>query len=117
MITLNIPRIATLKGVQRPYTFLVKNGFTPQTAKDLIAGRVRRLDFAHLEKLCRLFRCEPYDLYDYAPTPNAQVHGEDHLAFLTKPKVDQGIQSLIAGLTVKQMESLLADVAQRYSRP
>ena len=31
MITLNIPRIALLKGVQRPYTYLVKNGFTPQT--------------------------------------------------------------------------------------
>ncbi len=117
VITLNIPRIATLKGVQRPYTFMVKHGFTPQTAKDLIAGRVRRLDFAHLEKLCRLFRCEPYDLYDYAPTTNSLSQGEDHLAFLAKPKVDQGIQSLIAGLSVKQMESLIADVAQRYSKP
>ena len=114
MITLNIPRIALLKGVQRPYTYLVKNGFTPQTAKDLIAGRVRRLDFAHLEKLCRIFRCEPYDLYDYTPDPNRHVQGEDHLAFLTKPKADKSIHSLIAKLSLKQMESLVADVSQRY---
>ncbi len=114
MITLNIPRIALLKGVQRPYTYLVKNGFTPQTAKDLVAGRVRRFDFAHLEKLCRIFRCEPYDLYDYTPDPNRHVQGEDHLAFLAKPKIDKSIHSLIAGLTLKEVESLVSEVSQRY---
>jgi len=114
MITLNIPRIATLKGVQHPYTYMVKKGFTPQTAKDLLAGRTKRLAFAHLEKLCRIYNCEPYDLFDYLPDKNAHLKGQDHLAFLTKPKTGEDIHDLIAGLSLKQMEELVADVSRRY---
>ena len=114
MITLNIPRIALIKGIQNPYTYMVKNGFKPQTAKDLHAGRTKRLDFAHLEKLCRIFHCEPHDLYDYSPNPNTVLPGADYLAFLTKPKVEHGIRELTSGLPLKEMENLLAEVAQRY---
>lgn len=113
MITLNIKRIARVMGVQRPYTFLVQQGFTPQTAKDLIAGRTRSLHFNHLEKLCRIFSCEPYDLYDYVPDqPEASI-GTDHLAFLAKPTDQVDFNTLSAGLSYKEMEALLNEVAQR----
>lgn len=113
MITLNIPRIARIMGIQRPYTFLVQQGFTKRTAKDLLAGRTKRLAFAHLEKLCRIFQCEPYDLYDYSPDKNRTYVGEDRLAFLTKPKGDASIHTLTAGLSFAEMQALLAEVAQR----
>lgn len=113
MITLNIPRIAMIKGVQRPYSFLVRHGFTPQTAKDLVAGRIKRLDLGHLERLCRIFQCEPNDLYDYKPGPDVPVVGKDHLAFLTKPKVEASIHSIISGFSLGEMESLLKELAQR----
>ncbi|MCB9165203.1 MAG: helix-turn-helix transcriptional regulator [Flavobacteriales bacterium] len=113
MITLNLPRIAAIMGIQRPYSFLVKNGFTPQTAKDLLAGRTKRLDLAHLERLCRLFACEPYDLLDYEPAPNTTFTGVDKLAFLAKPKAVEGIHALLQGLSLKEMEALVADVAKR----
>ncbi len=115
MISLNIPRIAMIKGVQRPYTFLVSHGFTPQTAKDLVAGRTKRLDFRHLERLCRIFQCEPNDLYDYSPGPNMPYGAKDHLAFLTKPKVDASIHSVLSQYSLKEMEQLLQELAQRRS--
>ena len=101
-------------GIQRPYTFLVQHGFTPQTAKDLIAGRVKRLHFAHLEKLCRIFNCEPYDLYDYVADRPDTASGPDHLAFLAKPAVETDIHTLTAGLSLKEMEALINEVAQRH---
>lgn len=114
MITLNIPRIAWIMGIKRPYSFLVKSGFTPQTAKDLLAGRTKRLDFAHLEKLCRLFNCEPHDLYDYRPDKQVTFAGEDRLAFLAKPQTEASLHSIVEGLSLKEMEVLLAEVSQRY---
>lgn len=113
MITINIPRIAQILGIARPYTLLVKNGFTPQTAKDLVAGRVKRLDLKHLEKLCRILGCEPYDILDYKPDNRLQTNSTDPLAFLTKTAPSATIQSLVAGLSLKEMESLVQEMAVR----
>ncbi len=113
MITLNIARIATIKGIQRPYTFLVKQGFSPQMAKTMLSGRAQSLHFAYLERLCRIFRCEPYDLFDYRPHYDMLSSSTDHLAFLTKPAEVKDLRSLLANLSVKEMEALAADVAKR----
>lgn len=114
MITLNIARIAAIKGVQQPYTFLVKHGFTPQMTKSLLSGRSKRLHFGHLEKLCRLFRCEPYDLFDYRPDSGGLQTEHDRLAFLAKPAAPANFQQLIAQLSLKEMEALVADVSNRF---
>jgi putative transcriptional regulator len=113
MITINIQRIAQIMGIQRPYSFLVSHGFTPQTSKDLLAGRIKRLDLRHLEKLCRIFGCEPYDLMDYAPEKKKTTTGPDPLAFLTKAKPTANIHTLAANLSLKEMEALLQQMAQR----
>lgn len=113
MITINLPRIAQIMDIERPYTLLVANGFTPQTAKDLLAGRTKRLALGHLEKLCRIFNCEPYDLLDYVPDKSGVANGPDPLAFLTKSKPEATLQSLVAGLSLKEMETLVEELAIR----
>lgn len=113
MLSVNIQRITEIMGIQRPYSFMVGHGFTPQTAKDLLAGRIKRLDLRHLEKLCRIFGCEPYDLLDYTPDKKHTGSGKDPLAFLTKAKPAANIHTLAANLSLKEMEDLIQQLAQR----
>ena len=114
MITINVRRIARLKGIERPYTFLTKRGFTHHIAKQFIAGSVKRLHFGDLEKLCRVFQCEPYDLYDYQVPSDLVQTSTDPLAFLKKNEPAADIQAIIRSLSLKQMEDLAQEVAQRY---
>ncbi|MBK7384574.1 MAG: helix-turn-helix transcriptional regulator [Flavobacteriales bacterium] len=114
MITLDIPRIARLKGVQRPYSFLTSNGFSHHTAKKLIAGTMKRLHFSDLEKLCRIFRCEPHDLYDYRPAQAVAIAGNDHLAFLTKDKGVADLHALARRLSAKDMEAFIREANDRF---
>ena len=114
MITINVRRIARLKGIERPYTFLTTHGFTHHIAKQFIAGRVKRLHFGDLEKLCRLFQCAPYDLYDYQRPSAVVLPANDPLAFLKKEEPIADIQAVIRSLSLKQMEDLAQEVSQRY---
>ena len=114
MITINIRRVAHLKGIERPYTFLTKGGFTHHIAKQFIAGRVKRLHFDDLEKLCRLFQCMPHELYDYSRTTQLADPANDLLAILKKVEPAADIQGIIRSLSLQQMEELTLEVTKRY---
>ncbi len=116
MIRLNIRHIARLKGIDHTYSFLTANGFTHHTAKQLSSGSVKRLHFRHLEKLCRIFACEPHDLYDYETKMSASLSSSDHLAFLKKSSASADIQAIIRSLPLKELENLVQDVSERYKR-
>ena len=116
MLTINTRRVARLKGIPRPLNFLVSNGFTYHTARNLLAGKLRRVDLGDLERLCRIFQCEPYDLLDYTPSRNQPKGLPDHLAFLTKQEVTTDIHRIIGSLTLDQMAELTQEVAARYKK-
>lgn len=44
-----------------------KTGLTTSTISNLYNDKVKRLDFDTLEKLCKLFNCQPNDLFEYIP--------------------------------------------------
>ena len=44
-----------------------KTGLTATTISNLYNDKVKRLDFDTLEKLCKLFNCQPNDLFEYIP--------------------------------------------------
>ncbi len=113
MIVLNIPRIARLKGVQHPVTFLVKHGFSYHTAKKLVAGNMQRIDLRHMDKLCRIFLCVPNDLLDYRPPKDQLKDAPDHLAFLTKEAVPEDIHAILTKLSLSETEALLKETRRR----
>ena len=61
--------LSKLMGEKR-YTIIEvsrKTGLTTSTISNLYNDKVKRLDFDTLEKLCKLFNCQPNDLIEYIP--------------------------------------------------
>ena len=44
-----------------------RTGLTTSTISNLYNDKVKKLDFDTLEKLCKLFNCQPNDLFEYIP--------------------------------------------------
>lgn len=117
MIRLDVLRVMNLKAIEEPFAFLKANGFTHHTAYRLIQGKPLSLSFRHLEKLCRILQCEPYDLLTYTPDKNTVIPENDHLAFLQKkdePIVD--VHAIMKSLSLQQMVELSKDLDQRYRK-
>jgi len=77
MIRYNFTRIFRARGVSKPYSYLLKSGFSDKLATKIKNNAIRRLDLGTLERLCLLLSCTPNDLLEWIPE-NDVVVNEDH---------------------------------------
>jgi DNA-binding Xre family transcriptional regulator len=77
MINFNFDRIFKARGVDKPFTYLRKAGFSDNFATKIKNNKIRRIGFKELEKLCLLLRCTPNDLYEWTPDTDSQID-DDH---------------------------------------
>jgi DNA-binding Xre family transcriptional regulator len=67
MLTFNFSRIFKARGIDKPFSYLVKVGYSDNFATRIVNNRIQRLDLANLEKLCELLQCTPNDLLEWIP--------------------------------------------------
>lgn len=77
MLNLNLLPIFKARGIERPYSFLVKAGLTSHTANSLLNSKTRIFRLDHIEKLCLILKCEPNDLLVWHPGKN-EVIADNH---------------------------------------
>lgn len=115
MLVFNPNRIFALRGIEKPYTFLVKNGVTPTVAHKLLNGKTVHFSIAHLERICRLLNCTPNDLFEWKHdnAPIAETHALNALERREKPK---RLKDLIKDIPVErfdEIENLLNDLKSK----
>jgi DNA-binding Xre family transcriptional regulator len=67
MLTFNFSRIFKARGIDKPFSYLVKVGYSDNFATRVVNNRIMRLDLTILEKLCELLQCTPNDLLEWIP--------------------------------------------------
>ena len=83
MLTFNFPRAFKLRGIDKPFSFLVSNGFSPNMSTRIVNNRNKEVNIRNLEKLCLLLKCAPNDLFDWVPGKN-DIDLEHHPLFTLK---------------------------------
>ncbi len=61
------------RGIERPYNIFGKGGFSRHTAHQLLKNNTHTFRLDHIEKLCRIFICEPHDLLYFVPAKDAPL--------------------------------------------
>jgi DNA-binding Xre family transcriptional regulator len=112
MIEYNFERIFKARGINKPFTYLVKAGFSDNFATKIKNHRVKRIGLKELEKLCIILRCTPNDFYQWTPDANDktdkkhplnQIRKSDKVIDLTKT-----LNSVPLG-DLEEIEALIKD--------
>ena len=77
MLTFNFTRIFKSRGIDKPFSFLVKLGYSDNFATRIVNNRIERLNLKDIEKLCILFQCTPNDLIEWIPE-NSDSTNDNH---------------------------------------
>lgn len=112
MLELNLHRVFALRGVNNPFTTMVKLGISRPTATNLLNNNVSSIKCKHLEKICEFLNCEPNDLYEWKPsknTPNAENHPLRNLQRLDNPNEISQTLRLIPLDKLNQIKTLLIE--------
>ncbi|MBI5216266.1 MAG: helix-turn-helix transcriptional regulator [Ignavibacteriae bacterium] len=103
MLTLDLKAICKLRGIDRPYSFLVKAGISPQSATKLINSNTRIFRLDHIEIICDKLNCTPNDLLRWKPD-NGSTLTDNHS--LTKLLRDENSFQLLETLKAIPLEQL-----------
>ena len=103
MLSLNLRPIFKARGIEKPYTFLVKAGFTPYTATVLINNKSKAFRIRHIELLCSVLLCEPNDLFLWTPEKD-KVYAENFPLF--KLRANEAVENWKAKLATMPFDEL-----------
>lgn len=76
MLIYNLRIIFKERGIERPFSFLVKAGIAPATAHNIMYNNTRTFKLRHIELLCRILMCEPNDLLTWLPE-KGEIYPDD----------------------------------------
>lgn len=102
MLIYNLKVLFRERGIERPFSFLVKAGIAPATAHNILHNNTRTSKLRHIELLCRIVLCEPNDLLVWVPDKGVvypddlplwklvrKSEGEELVAMLSKMPLDE----------------------------
>jgi DNA-binding Xre family transcriptional regulator len=113
MLKLNIQRILAGRAIDRPYTYLVKQGFSKNLAFRLKAGKMKQVNLADIEKLCLMFQCTPNELLEWSPAEKANAENQPLRELIRiNPKVDiRSVLNTLPYARIAEMEKLISEKA------
>lgn len=110
MLSLNLKPIFAARGIDRPYTFLVKAGLSSQAAHTILNGKTRSFRLDHIEVLCRTLVCEPSDLVLFTPDKDQHLSPDHPLNNLTQKEPAKGMKETLATMPFKQLKEITKQI-------
>ncbi len=106
-LTLNLQTFFKTKGIDKPVSWMMKQGISNNTAHKLLHGKFKRgLPMHHLAMICEKLWCTPNDLFIWTPKDKA-LDQPTHPLQALKLKVDSAnLNAIIKKLSPDKIEEL-----------
>jgi len=112
MLSFNLSPIFKARGIEKPYSFLVKSGLAPHSANVLLSSQTRSFRLDHVELLCKILICEPNDILVYREDASHKI-AEDHpLNNLKQSEANKSLKETITTIPYKQLKELTNQINQ-----
>ncbi len=110
MLTLNLTPIFIARGIEKPYSFLTKAGFSPHAANFLVNNKSRVFRLDHIERLCHTLNCEPNDILMWTPDKNIAYPDNYPLKNLIQTDNNQNILETLTKLPYKELKQKAIEI-------
>lgn len=115
MLTINLTPIFKARGIEKPYTFLVKAGLSPHSANSIINSKTRIFRLDHIEFLCKLLVCEPNDLLLWTPDKGGKYAESFPLLKLINDDANNNWPETLAAMPFKELKEVTKGLMNKSS--
>src|SRR5687768_9027075 len=106
MLYFNLTRLLNLRGVERPYSWLVRSGFVPQTAVRWSKNEIGYVRPEQMERLCLLLNCTPNDLFEWREDSKTVVPDGHALRSLKRETPARSVADMTRDIPADKLERL-----------
>jgi DNA-binding Xre family transcriptional regulator len=117
MMNYNFDRVFKARGIDRPYSFLRKSGFSGNLAVKINRNKVVRLRLNHLERLCMLLRCTPNDFMIWEPDKGEQVSKDHPLNKLKRNEDQVAITQMLNSIPLDKLGNIKKLIEEQVQPP
>ena len=103
MLTFNFSRIFKARGIDKPFTFLVKSGYSGNFATSIVNSRHDKLNLKDVERLCELFQCTPNDLLEWIPNGKDANNGKHPLISLKRNDDTLQLAKMLRSIPIERL--------------
>lgn len=115
MIEYNFERIFKARGINKPFTYLVKAGFSDNFATKIKNHRVKRIGLKELEKLCVILRCTPNDFYEWTPDVDDKIDKKHPLNIIRKTDKVIDLTKTLNSVPLGELEEIEALIKDKIN--
>ena len=116
MLTFNFKRIFRARGIDKPFSYLVKGGYSQNMTTRIVNGRVKPLDLTDIERLCVLFQCTPNDFLEWKPGSHDVNPGNHPLAPLKRDDTMAHLTQLINTMPLEKLQAIENVIKQELGK-
>lgn len=117
MLTWNLKPIFKARGIERPYTFLVKAGISRHSATSILTNDIFFMRLRHLEILCEALNCTPHDLLKWTPNPNRPLPQDHQLHKLRSQATTFNLSNTLKSLPLEKLNEIAAIISPQNPTP
>ena len=105
MLHFNFTRLFKARGITKPTTYMIRQGFSDKFATRVVHNDFRKLNLDDVQRLCELFVCTPNDMLEWEPGTDKVDSATHPLASLIR---NEKVLDLSRTLNSVPLDKLLA---------
>jgi DNA-binding Xre family transcriptional regulator len=117
MLRLNIQRNLAGRAIDKPYTYLVKHGFSKNLASRIKTSKMKQMKLADIERLCLLFQCTPNELLEWVPAEKENDAAAQPLRDLIRVNANVNIRAILNALPYAQIAEMEKMISEKAKKP
>ena len=106
MLDINLNHIFKARGIDNPYSFLVKAGMTYHSANALLYTHKKVFRLDQIEFLCSVLNCEPNDLLFWNPDKKKPLPPTHPLYKLKKENVNFDLRETLDNMSFEELKKV-----------
>ena len=106
MLTYNFKRVFRARAIDKPFSFLKRNGFSDNFATKISNNRSKRINLSELERLCLILKCAPNDFFQWDQDETCEIEESHPLNELKKTKDESDLMTTLNSLPLGKMKEI-----------
>lgn len=106
MLKFNLNRIFKARGINRPFSYLVKKGYSSNFASRIANSGMKQINLKQMERICETLHCTPNDILEWTPDHPNQDLENHHLTSLKRTNIPTELTKMLNSIPLDKLQTI-----------
>jgi DNA-binding Xre family transcriptional regulator len=116
MLKFNFQRLFKARGIEKPFSYMVRKGFSKNYATRVNTGKMKMMNLKDVEEMCEFLECTPNDLLEWTPNKNVADASMHPLKDLVRVDTSVNIKAILNAIPISQLAEVEKYILEKVKK-